>query len=105
MPTLSSLPNILEPKDHGDPKPSEDGGKNLGEALSKFDFSKIDSASHAGLGSQGPDHSEVHAALASMSSDEALDYAIGQMGPVDHLDAGHFDAGQFDIQVETSHDT
>lgn len=105
MATSRSLPNILEPKDHGDPKPSEDGGKDLGEALSKFDFSKIDFASDTGLGSQGPDHSEVHAALASMSSDEALDYAIGQMGPADHPDAGHFDAGQFDNPVDTSHDT
>jgi hypothetical protein len=99
MSTLSSLPSILEPKDHGDTKPSDDCSTSLGEALAKFDFS------HTDLGStdhdpQGPDQSDAHAALASMSSDDALDYAISQMGPADHLDVGHFD-----MPVDTSHDT
>jgi hypothetical protein len=35
-----------------------------------------------------------------MSSDDALDYAISQMGPADHLDVGHFD-----MPADTSHDT
>jgi hypothetical protein len=94
MSTLTSLLSILEPKDHGDTKPSDDCGKGLGEALANFDFS------HTDLGSQGPDHSDALAALASMSSDDALDYAISQMGPADHLDVGHFD-----MPVDTSHDT
>jgi hypothetical protein len=94
MSTPSSFPSILEPKDHGDTKPSDDSSKSLGEALAKFDFS------HTDLGSQGPDHSDAHAALASMSSDDALDYAISQLGPADHLDVGHFD-----MPVDTSHDT
>ena len=94
MSTLSSLTSILEPKDHCDTKPSDDCGKNPGEALAKFDFS------HTDLGSQSPDHSDAHAALASMSSDDALDYAISQMGPADHLDVGHFD-----MPADTSHDT
>jgi hypothetical protein len=97
MPTLSSLSSltsILEPRDHCDTEPSDDCGKDPGEALAKFDFSQID------LGSQGPDHSDAHAALASMSSDDALDYAISQMGPADHLDVGHFD-----MPADTSHDT
>jgi hypothetical protein len=94
MPTLSSLTSILEPKDHCDTKPSDDCCKNLGEALARFDFSQTD------LGSQGPDHSDVHAALASMSSDDALDYAISQMGPAAHLDVGHVD-----MPTDTSHDT
>ena len=86
-------------KDYCDPKPSDDCGKgdtyrNSGEALAKFDFSHID------LGSQGLDHSDAHAALTSMSSDDALDYAISQMGPADHLDVGHFD-----MPADTSHDT
>ena len=38
-------------------------------------------------------------ALASMSSDDALEYAIGQMGPADHFDVGHFD-----VPTEASHD-
>src|SRR6195256_3429387 len=78
-------------KDYCDPKPSDDGGKgdtyrNPGEALAKFDFS------HGDFGSHGPDHSgDMQGALASMSSDDALEYAIGQMGPADHFDVGHFD--------------
>ena len=94
MPTLSSLTSILEPKNHCDTKPSDDCGKNPGEALAKFDFS------HTDLGSQGPDHSDAHAALASMSSDDALDYATSQMGGADHFDIGHFD-----VAADTSHDT
>jgi hypothetical protein len=94
MSTLSSLTSILEPKDHCDTKPSDDCVQNPGEALAKFDFSHID------LGSQGLDHSDAHAALTSMSSDDALDYAISQMGPADHLDVGHFD-----MPADTSHDT
>jgi hypothetical protein len=35
-----------------------------------------------------------------MSSDDALDYAISQMGPADHLDVEHFD-----MPADTSHDT
>jgi hypothetical protein len=94
MSTVSSLPSILEPQDHGDAKQSDDGSKDLGEALAKFDFSHVD------LGSQSPDHADVHAALASMSSDDALDYAISQMGPGDHLDVVHID-----MPADTSHDT
>ena len=107
MPASNNLKGILEPKDNGDTTPSDGGGKNPGEALSKFDFSHldpVDPGSHTDLASQGPDHSEMHAALASMSSDDALDYAIGQMGPADHLDAGHSDAGHFE-PVDTSHDS
>ena len=74
MATLNNLTNTPEPKDDCDTKPSDDCSKDPGEALAKFDFSRID------LSSQGPDHSDAHAALASMSSDDALDYAIGQMG-------------------------
>ena len=87
-------------KDYCDPKPSDDCGKgdtyrNPGEALAKFDFS------HGDFGSHGPDHSGVmQGALASMSSDDALEYAIGQMGPADHFDVGHFD-----VPTDTSHDT
>ena len=83
-------------KDDCDHKPSDDCGKgdHPGDALAKFDFS------HSNLGSQGPDHTgDVHAALASMSPDHALDYAIGQMGPADHVDVAHFDA-----PADTSHD-
>jgi hypothetical protein len=86
-------------KDHCDTKPSDDCGKgdtyhNPGEALAKLDFS------HGDYGSHGPDHSgDLHGALASMSSDHALDYAIGQMGPADHFDVGHFD-----VPADTSHD-
>src|ERR1700716_3862917 len=65
-----------------------------GDALAKFDFSHGDFAS-------GPDHSgDMQAALASMSSDDALEYAIGQMGPADHFDVGHFD-----VAADTSNDT
>jgi hypothetical protein len=86
-------------KDYCDPKPSDDCGKgdtyrNPGEALAKFDFS------HGDFGSHGPDHSgDMQGALASMSSDDALEYAIGQMGPADHFDVGHFD-----VPTDTSHD-
>ena len=74
-----------QPHTHHDP----------GEALAKFDFS------HGDLGSHGPDHSgDMQGALASMSSDDALEYAIGQMGPADHFDVGHFD-----VPTDTSHDT
>ena len=41
----------------------------------------------------------MQGALASMSSDHALEYAIGQMGPADHFDVGHFD-----VPADTSHD-
>jgi hypothetical protein len=65
-----------------------------GDALAKFDFAHGDFAS-------GPDHSgDMQAALASMSSDDALEYAIGQMGPADHFDVGHFD-----VAADTSNDT
>jgi len=93
MSTATSLTSILTPTDQCDSKPSDDG-MNLGEALAKFDFS------HADLGSQGSDYSDAHAALASMSSDAALDYAIGQMGPADPFDVAHFD-----MPADTSHDT
>jgi hypothetical protein len=87
-------------KDYCDPNPPDDCGKgdtyrSPGEALAKFDFS------HGGFGSHGPDHSgDMLGALASMSSDDALEYAIGRMGPVDHFDLGHFD-----VAADTSHDT
>jgi hypothetical protein len=68
---------------------------NPGEALAKFDFS------HGDFGSHDPDHSDdMLGTLASMSSDDALEYAIGQMGPADHSDVGHFD-----VAADTSHDT
>jgi hypothetical protein len=68
---------------------------NPGEALARFDFS------HGDFGSHRADHSgDILGALASMSSDDALEYAIGQMGPADHFDAGHFD-----VAADTSHDT
>jgi hypothetical protein len=88
-------------KDYCDSKPSDDCGKgdtyrSPGEALAKFDFS------HGDFGSHRPDHSgDMLGALASMSSDDALEYAIGQMGPADHFDLGHFDVAAAD----TSHDT
>jgi hypothetical protein len=90
-------------KDYCAPKPSDDCGKgdthqSLGEALAKFDFSHGNFGSHGDFGSHGPDHSgDLQGALASMPSDHALDYAIGQMGPADHFDIGHDDV--------TSHDT
>ncbi len=86
-------------KDYCDAKPSDDCGKgdtcqNPGEMLAKFDLS------HSDFGSQGPDHSgDMVSALASMSSDDALEYAIGQMGPADHFDVGHFD-----VPTDASHD-
>jgi hypothetical protein len=114
MSKLDSLPNILGPKDDGGPAPSNGGGHNLGEALSKFDFSHlshVDSGSQTDVGSQGLDHSDLHAALASMSPGDALDYAISQIGSADHLDAGHSDTGHADpghadtgLSVDTSHD-
>ena len=87
-------------KGYCDPKPSDDCGRghayrNPGEALAKFDFS------HGDFGSHGPDHSgDMQSALASMSFDDALEYAIGQMGPADHFDVGHFD-----VPTDTSHET
>jgi hypothetical protein len=83
-------------KDYCDPKPSEgDTYRNPGEALAKLDFS------HGEFGSHGPDHSgDMQVALASMSSDDALEYAIGQMGPADHFDVGHFH-----VPADSSHDT
>ena len=64
-----------------------------GEALAKFDFSHNEFDSHA------PDVSgDIQAALASMSPDDALEYAIAQMGPADH-----FDTGPFDVPPDTSH--
>ena len=96
--------DYLQPqKDYRAPKPSDDSGKgdtyrNSGEALAKFDFSH---GSHGDFGSHGPDHSgDIHGALASMSTDDALEYAIGQMGPPDHFDVGHFG-----VAADTSHDT
>jgi hypothetical protein len=100
MSTPSSPTNLPEPKDHCDTKPSDDCGKNPGEALAKFDFSHGD-FSHGDVGSHGSDHSgDIQGALASMSSDDALEYAISQMGPADHVDVGHFD-----VAADTSHDT
>ena len=92
-------------KDDCDPKPPDDFGKgdtyrNPGEALAKFDFSHGD-FSHGDFGSHGSDHSgDIQGALASMSSDDALEYAISQMGPADHSDVGHFD-----VAADASHDT
>lgn len=89
---------------HGEDDASKDGKgdsyHNPGDALAKFDFSQGD-FSHDDFGSHGPDHSgDIQCALASMSSDDALEYAIGQMGPADHFDVGHFDG-----PAEASHDT
>ncbi|UPK06399.1 hypothetical protein [Bradyrhizobium sp. 170] len=86
-------------KDYRDSKPSDDGSKgdtypDPGEALARTDFS------HGDFGSRGLDQSgDMQAALASMSSDDALEYVIGQMGPADHFDVGH------DVPADTSHDT
>ena len=86
--------------DYFEPKPSDSCGtgdsyRNPGEALAKFDFS------HGDFGSHRPDHpGEMQVALSSMSSDDALEYAIGQLGPADHFDVGHFD-----VAADTSHDT
>jgi hypothetical protein len=93
-------------QDHYVPTPSDDGGKgdtygNPGEALAKFDFSNGEVGSNGEFGSHGADHSgDMLGALASMSSDDALEYAITQMGPADHFDAGHFDA-----PADAPHDT
>jgi hypothetical protein len=87
-------------KDYCDPQPADDCSKgetyrSPGEALAKLDFSHGDFRSH------GPDHSgDMLGALASMSSDDALEYAIGQMGSADQFDVGHFD-----VAADTSHDT
>ena len=92
-------------KDYCDTKASDDCGKgdiycNPGEALAKFDLSHGD-FSHGDFGSRVPDHSgDMLGALASMSSDDALEYAISQMGPADHSDVGHFD-----VAADASHDT
>lgn len=83
-----------ENDDRSDDSGNGDTNYNPGEALAKFDFS------HGDFGSHGADHSaDILGALASMSSDDALEYAIGQMGPADHLDAGHFD-----VAADTSND-
>jgi hypothetical protein len=92
--TMAEPSSVLEQKDHGDPQSSDNSAQAPGEALAKFDFA------HTNLGTQGPDYSDAHAVLASMSSDDALDYAISQMGPADHLDVEHFDT-----PADTSHDT
>lgn len=94
-----------QPKDSCD-LPSDDGGKgsygNPGEALARLDFSHGD-FSHGDLGSHSPDHSgDIQGALAAMSSDDALEYAIGQLGPAD---ADHVDLGHFDAATDTSHNT
>src|SRR5205823_14028703 len=84
-------------KDYCDPERPEGDTtyRNPGEALAKLDFS------HGDFGSHGPDHSgDMQVALASMSSDDALEYAIGQMGPADHFDVGHFH-----VPADSSHDT
>jgi hypothetical protein len=88
--------NCQPHKDY-DPKSSDDCGK----ALAKFDFTHGD-FSHGDFGSHGPDHSgDMLGALASMSSDDALEYAIGQLGgPADHFDVGHVD-----VPADGSHDT
>jgi len=89
----SSFPIILEQNDDSYARSPDDCGKNPGEALAEYDFS------HCDLNSQVLDHSDAHAALASMSCDDALDYAISQMGGGDHFDTGHFD-----MPLDTSHD-
>jgi hypothetical protein len=86
------------------PKDYDDGGRgetdrSPGEVLAKCDFSHGDFPGD--FSSHGPDHSgDIHGALASMSSDDALEYAIGLMGPTDYFDVGHFDTA-----TDTSHDT
>jgi hypothetical protein len=94
-----------QPKDHCDLEPANDGSRgdterSPGDALAKFDFSH--GGEFAGdFSSHGPDHSgDIHGALASLSSDDALEYAIGLMGPMDHFDVGHFDTA-----TDTPHDT
>lgn len=92
-----------QPKDHCDLEPADDGsrgytGRSPGDALAKFDFSQGEFAGD--FSSPGPDHSgDIHGALASMSCDDALECAIGLMGPTDHFDIGHFDTA-----TDTSHD-
>ncbi|MCK1718289.1 hypothetical protein [Bradyrhizobium sp. 141] len=94
--------NDGQPKDHLEP--ADDGSRGYtdrtpGDALAKFDFSQGEFAGD--FSSQGPDHSgDIHGALASMSCDDALEYAIDLMGPTDHFDVGHFDTA-----TDTSHDT
>jgi hypothetical protein len=102
MATSSNPPDSPELK--GDGETINNDSTNPGEALAKFDFSLLDPGSHAHPGSQDLDHSDAHAALASMSSADALDYAISQMGFIDHVDAGHSDTGHFDAPGDTSHD-
>ncbi|MCA1495192.1 MULTISPECIES: hypothetical protein [unclassified Bradyrhizobium] len=91
-------------RDYCDLKSADHGGtgdtdRSPGEALAKFDFSHGDFAGD--FRSHGPDHSgDIHGALASMSCDDALEYAIGLMGPAEHFDVGHFDTA-----TDTSHDT
>lgn len=99
----SKLSGKYDYSEHGEDDASKagkgDSYHNPGEALAKFDFSH-GNFSEGDFGSHGPDHSgDIQGALASMSSDEALEYAIGQMGPADHFDVGHFDGA-----AETSHD-
>jgi hypothetical protein len=84
-------PSPAEPDDRG----ASDSCHDPGEALAKFDFSHNEFNPHA------PDHSgDIQAALASMSADDALEYAIAQMGPADHLDAG-----PLDVSTDSSHHT
>jgi len=92
-----------QPKEFCKLMQTDDGGEGdnyhkPGEALAKVDFS------HGDFGLHSPDHaSDIHGALASMSSDDALEYAIAQMmGPAD---ADHFDVGHFDVATDTSHNT
>lgn len=98
MSTLNDPPGIPEPNDYGDTKPSDDG-KSVGDALASFDFAHTDTGP-ADLDLHGPEPSDAHAALVSMSCDDALDYAISHMGPADHLDVGHID-----MPADASHDT
>jgi len=92
-----------QPKDYWD-KGADDGSRgdtdrSPGEALAKFDFSHGEFAGD--FSSHGPDHSgDIQGALASMSCDDALEYAIDLMGPTDHFDVGHFDTA-----TDTPHDT
>lgn len=110
MSTFKSLSHTPGPNDAG--SMSSDDDQNPGEALSKLDlshFSSADSGPQGDLGLHGSGQSALHAALASMSSGEALDYAISHIGGLDHLDAGHADAsqgdaGHFDMPLDTSHD-
>jgi hypothetical protein len=84
--------DICPPTSPGDSGHGDSHGP--GTDLSKIDFSHCDLSAHGG------DHSgDMMGALASMSSEHALDYCIGQMGGADHCDAGHFD-----IPADTCHD-